>query len=86
MPATSIALARNKVVVLLATDAVSPGVLNSVAGPEATGVPVQPAVVYSATVEPLAAKPFTLGSLLLAGELGSVSLILGAAGAAESSK
>ena len=52
------------------------------AEPWATAVPaVQPAVLYSFTVEPAAAVPFTSGALLLAGELGSVSVIWGAGGA-----
>ena len=45
LPAASIAVARNRVVVLSATEAVRPGEANWAAEPEATGVPVQPAVV-----------------------------------------
>ncbi len=82
LPAASVALARKAVVVLLATEAVMPGEAKAAAEPWATEVPaVQPAVLNSFTVEPAAAEPFSSGALSLAGELGSLSVICGAAGA-----
>jgi hypothetical protein len=84
-PAASVAVARNEVVVLLATETISPGEWNWDAVPEATGAPVQCSVVYSLIVEGARAKPLTRGWLLLAGELGVVPLMEGAGGALESS-
>jgi hypothetical protein len=45
LPAGSVAVARNEVVVLSATEALSPGEWNWEAVPEAAGVPEQPIVV-----------------------------------------
>ena len=45
LPAASRAVARNRVVVLSATETPRPGVANWAAVPEATGAPVQPAVL-----------------------------------------
>lgn len=45
LPAASVAVARNVVVVLSVTVAPRPGEPNCVAEPEATAVPVQPAIL-----------------------------------------
>ena len=45
LPAASVAVARNRVVVLSATGALSPGDLNWRLEPEASRVPVQPAAL-----------------------------------------
>ena len=85
LPAPSMALARNKLVLLSGTEAVRPGEANWAAEPMASRTPVQLNCLYRCTVEPAWVVPFTLGELLLAGELGSVSVICGGAGASESS-
>jgi hypothetical protein len=84
LPAASVALARRVVVVLSATVAVSPAPANVAALPPATGVPLQSAVGKMATVVPAGAVPLTSGALSLAGESGSVSVTLGAAGGVSS--
>jgi len=85
LPAASVAVARKLVLVLSATDTLSPGDANVAAPPVAATALVQVEFVYRVTVEPTSALPMTLGELLFAGEAGLVELTVGAAGAVESS-
>ena len=85
LPTPSLAVARKVVDESSATDTVSPAAAKSAAEPVATGLPLQVGSVKSLTVEPAAAEPFTLGELSFAGESGSRSLNVGAAGGVESS-
>ena len=73
-PAASVAVALNVVVLPSTTVAVRPGAANAAAVPVAAGVPVQPAVEYSFTVDPASAVPFTTGVVLVLGE-GGVTLV-----------
>ncbi len=66
------------------TVAVRPAPPNAAAVPVATGVPVQPAVVYSFTVDPASAVPFTTGLVLGLGEVGVTLVSVTSAGAAAS--
>jgi hypothetical protein len=64
-----------------ATAAAKPGEPNSDAVPCAAGTPAQLGLVYTLTVVPSGAPPWTFGPLSFAGETGSVSVTDGAAGA-----
>ena len=66
------------------TVAVRPGAANAAAVPVAAGVPVQPAVEYSFTVDPASAVPFTTGVVLVLGEGGVTLVSTTGAGAVES--
>ena len=83
-PAASVAVALNVVVLPTPAVAVRPGEKNAAAEPVATGEPVQPAVVYSFTVDPASAVPATNGVVLVPGEAGVVLLMVTRAGAVES--
>ena len=63
-----------------ATDTCTPGEAKLAAVPVATGEPEHEGLVYTLTVEPAAADPFTRGAFSFAGESGSVSLSVGGAG------
>ena len=67
-----------------ATVTVRPGDANAAAVPVATGVPVQPAVEYSRTVDPASAVPFTTGVVLGLGEAGVMLVSVTSPGAIES--
>ena len=81
-PAASVAVALNVVVLPSTTVAVRPGAANAAAVPVAAGVPVQPAVAYSLTVDPASAVPFTTGVVL--GEDGVTLVSTTGTGAVES--
>lgn len=85
LPAASVAVARSVVAVLAATVTGRPGDANSAAVPVAAAVPVHVAVAYSRTVEPGCAVPVTFGVAALAGDPGSVPVIVARPGAVESS-
>jgi hypothetical protein len=67
-----VAVALNVVVDPVATVTRIPAEPNVEAVPEPATVPVQPAVVYSRTVEPVSAVPLIVGVLLELGEVGVV--------------
>jgi hypothetical protein len=84
LPAGSVAVALNVVVLPSATVAVRPGEVNAAAVPVATGEPVQPAVAYTFTDDPASAVPFTTGVVLVFGEVGVTLVSVTGAGAVES--
>ena len=84
LSAWSVAVARNVVVLSWATVTKRPGEPNSAAVPVAAGAPVQSAVVYSVTVDPGSAVPFTAGVVLELGEAGVELVNVGGSGAVES--
>jgi hypothetical protein len=84
LPAASVAVALNVVVLPNTTVTVRPGEVNAAAVPVATGEPVQPAVEYTFTVDPASAVPFTTGVVLVFGEVGVTLVNVTGAGAAES--
>ena len=83
-PAGSVAVALKVVVLPAATVTVRPGDANAAAAPVAAGVPVQPAVGYSRTVDPASAVPFTTGLVLGLGEAGETLVRVTNPGATES--
>ena len=85
MPARSVAVALNVVDESSATLTVRPGEVKSAAEPLTAGVPVQPELVYSLTVENDSAEPLSSGLLSFAGDAGDEAETDGVAGAVESS-
>jgi hypothetical protein len=85
LPATSVAVALNVVVVSSETATVRPGDAKVAALPEAAGAPEQSLVVYSLTVDPASAEPEIFGELSFAGPAGVEAREAGSAGAVESS-
>jgi hypothetical protein len=69
-PTASVAVALNAVVLPGATVTENPADPNADAAPVAAGDPVQPEVVYSETVDPASAVPFTTGVVLGFGDAG----------------
>ena len=80
LDAASTATPWNVVVESAATVTERPGDANAAAVPEAAGVPVQLAFLYSWTVEPASADPTMAGVVSFDGEAGSVDVKVGAAG------
>ena len=83
-PTASVAVALNVVVLPAATVTDRPVDPNTDAVPVAAGVPVQPTVEYSRTVEPASAVPLTTGVVLGLGEAGVTLVRVTSPGAVES--
>ena len=84
-PAASVAVAKNVVDESSATLAVSPGESNAAAVPVTATELVHALFVYTFTVDPASAVPFTFGEVSFAGDTGDVDNAVGFAGAVESS-
>jgi hypothetical protein len=80
LPELSVAVDRNVVVELSATETVRPGEANLFDVPEIITLPAHVLSAYIFTVVPLGAVPFSLGLLLLEPEIGLEELIVGVTG------
>jgi hypothetical protein len=80
VPTPFVAVAWKVVVLPAATVTAMPGEAKLAALPVAAGLPEQSAVVKILIVDPALAAPFTLGVVLLPGDVGSVPVTVGTAG------
>jgi hypothetical protein len=84
LPAASVTIALNVVVVFGETAMVNPAALNVAAGPNAAGGPLQSDDLNTRTVEPTSAVPRSSGDASFDSDEGTVASSVGASGATPS--